>query len=709
MLWRVANSRCRLPATHVIVLFVAAALVCVATMAALFGPVAVFARTAHESSARATDAPQQPGVGGCGWSHVSSPNLNQYNALNAVAAIAGNNVWAVGSRGDSFTGEETMVQRWNGSAWSVVSSPNPSPNGNELLGVTALSANDIWAAGYYRSTTSGGPTQTFILHWDGSNWTHVASPSPASIENQLYDIEAVSANDIWAVGHTWNVGARRRTLILHWDGAQWTNIPSPSVGAFDNYLTSVDALSANDVWAVGQYVSSSGAHQTLALHWDGSNWSVVPTPNAQSVNNHLNGVAMVSPNEGWAVGYTCPGNCFGSNAPHLLLMRWNGTQWSIVPSPLVNMAQDELNDVVALSANDVWAVGEYSTGTQAAPLAMHWDGTQWSVVPAPSPTPTSPEFYSVSAVSSSDIWAVGFFHYPGNPVFRTLTQHYSGPCSVSSPTPTLPTATSTPMPPTSTATALPPSASPTGMATGSPTAPLATFTSTPASTSTSTPPATQTSTATMSPATSTTTAIATVTAVATAPPATPTLAPCDLAFVDVPTEHTFYPFVRCLACRGVLGGYSDGTFRPGNEVTRGQLAKIVANAAGFDEPVSGQTFSDVEPGSAFYEHIERMARRGIIGGYSDGTFRPNNTATRGQISKIVSNAADFKEPVSRQTFRDVPPTHTFYEHIERIASRGIIGGYSDGTFRPQNNATRGQTSKIVSNTFFPECQPSMIR
>jgi len=177
-----------------------------------------------------------------------------------------------------------------------------------------------------------------------------------------------------------------------------------------------------------------------------------------------------------------------------------------------------------------------------------------------------------------------------------------------------------------------------------------------------------------------------------------------VSFSDVPAGHTFYPYVQCLACRGILGGYADGTFRPGNDVTRGQLAKIVSNAAGFNEPVTGQTFSDVAPDSTFYVYIERMARRGMIGGYQDGTFRPGNNATRGQIAKIASNAAGFNEPVSGQTFSDVAQGSTFYEYVERMAARGIINGYQDGTFRPNNNATRGQTAKIMSNAFFPNCQ-----
>jgi hypothetical protein len=185
--------------------------------------------------------------------------------------------------------------------------------------------------------------------------------------------------------------------------------------------------------------------------------------------------------------------------------------------------------------------------------------------------------------------------------------------------------------------------------------------------------------------------------------ATETVEACDTQFEDVPPGHTFNPFVRCLACKHILGGYSDGSYRYGNPVTRGQIAKIVANAAGYLDEVSGQTFSDVAPGSPFYEYIERMASRGHISGYADGTYRPNNPASRGQIAKIVSNSAGFRDPVRGQTYRDIPPTETFYDYIERLSKRGVIGGYSDDTFRSDALTTRGQAAKMVANTFFPIC------
>ena len=135
------------------------------------------------------------------------------------------------------------------------------------------------------------------------------------------------------------------------------------------------------------------------------------------------------------------------------------------------------------------------------------------------------------------------------------------------------------------------------------------------------------------------------------------------------------------------------TSAPGNNVTRGQVAKIVANAAGYPEavPSTQQTFEDVAAGSTFWVWIERMASRGYISGYPCGGagepciapgnrpyFRPDNNVTRGQLAKIVANAAQYTETPTAQTFEDVPPAGTFYLWIERLASRGIIGGYPCG-------------------------------
>ncbi|MEO8288051.1 MAG: S-layer homology domain-containing protein [Chloroflexota bacterium] len=245
--------------------------------------------------------------------------------------------------------------------------------------------------------------------------------------------------------------------------------------------------------------------------------------------------------------------------------------------------------------------------------------------------------------------------------------------------------------------------------------------------------------------TATTTAVVSVTATA-AVSATATPTACTLEFADVLPGNTFYPFIKCLACRNIINGYpcggtgepcnpnSDPYFRPSNPVSRGQLAKVVSQSAGFNDPVSGQTFEDVLPGTTFYTYTERLASRSVMGGYPCGVdpsepcelpgnrpyFRPSASATRGQLTKIVSNAAGFNDPdPATFTFTDVPPGSTFHVYVERLLLNrpGVMNGYPCGIdptepcdsqsrpyFRPNATLSRGQTSKIVANTFFPNCQ-----
>ena len=210
---------------------------------------------------------------------------------------------------------------------------------------------------------------------------------------------------------------------------------------------------------------------------------------------------------------------------------------------------------------------------------------------------------------------------------------------------------------------------------------------------------------------------------------TPVVA-CTINFSDVSADNPFYAYVRCLVCHGIASGYPDSTFRPGASVTRGQVAKIIANSANLTTavPPGQQTFADVPEGSTFWLWIERAAKAGLVSGYPCGGpneecvapinlpyFRPSNNVTRAQLAKIAATAAGFSNPVSGQTFADVPANSPFYAVVERMAARGIITGYPCGGagegcnaarqpyYRPNNNLTRGQMAKIASVTFFPNC------
>ena len=206
--------------------------------------------------------------------------------------------------------------------------------------------------------------------------------------------------------------------------------------------------------------------------------------------------------------------------------------------------------------------------------------------------------------------------------------------------------------------------------------------------------------------------------------------PGDLAvgcarFGDVSAADYFWNPVSYLACHGVVGGYSDGTFRPYNLATRAQMVKIVVNGfavAAYAPPAGEHTFADVLPDNTFFSVIEAASHAAVVGGYSCGTrpdepcdalsrpyFRPSAQVTRGQLAKIVTGAAGWPllTPASG-TFADVVPGSIFYAAIETVAARNVVGGYTCGTqpnepcdatsrpyYRPADNAKRGQIAKIV--------------
>jgi hypothetical protein len=323
---------------------------------------------------------------------------------------------------------------------------------------------------------------------------------------------------------------------------------------------------------------------------------------------------------------------------------------------------------------------------------VHWDGSSWNPVPIPSPGGRYNELTAVAAISSNEVWTVGWYDDLSTGTDYNLIEHYAPtPCATKSVTPPTGTpALTTTRTPTSPPTQTPSGASATTVPSNTPTHPL----------STQTPGA----------------ATATATATATA---------CPLQFSDVDPSNPFYSYIRCLACRGIVSGYSDGTFRPNNNVTRGQMSKFVSNAANYQDPIPStqQTFSDVPPGSTFWIYVERAYLHGVINGYSSsppctmGTpcFLPANPVTRGQAAKFVSQAAHYRDPIppTQQTFTDVAPTNTFWLYIERVHMHGVVSGYSTNPpcttgvpcFLPVNHLTRGQTSKFIANAFFPDCEP----
>jgi hypothetical protein len=186
----------------------------------------------------------------------------------------------------------------------------------------------------------------------------------------------------------------------------------------------------------------------------------------------------------------------------------------------------------------------------------------------------------------------------------------------------------------------------------------------------------------------------------TGPAPTPTATPsCSIAFSDVHPEDYFYEPVRYLFCAGAISGYSDNTYRPGNSTTRAQLTKILVLAKGWAIDLRGAPhFNDVPPVHAFFRYVETAYNHGVISGYADHTFHPGYEITRAQLCKVVVLAQGWAITTSGGPhFSDVPQTDPFYPYIETTYAWGVISGYADGTFRPASSSTRAQVSRIVYN------------
>ena len=304
-------------------------------------------------------------------------------------------------------------------AWTGGGQP-PDPGGtahnNELMGVAVLSPCDAWAVGGYE------PTQTLIAHWDGAAWTQVPSPSPGT-EASLRAVSPVSPTDIWAVGEYFD-GSAFRTLTMHWGGGTWTQVPSPNVsGTTNDSLTAVRATSATDVWAVGNYTNSNNVSQTLILHWNGSAWTRVPSPNPGGPvrDQELDSVAGVSAQNAWAVGFYYNGGFDKS-----IILHWNGTSWKQQKSPNPGSQGTFLFGVRASSPSNAWAAGDAYNGTADKTLIVHWNGSAWKQVKTPNPggSAQNNDLSSIAVTPKGDAWAAGEFATGTG--MRTLVLHWDG-------------------------------------------------------------------------------------------------------------------------------------------------------------------------------------------------------------------------------------------------------------------------------------------
>lgn len=169
------------------------------------------------------------------------------------------------------------------------------------------------------------------------------------------------------------------------------------------------------------------------------------------------------------------------------------------------------------------------------------------------------------------------------------------------------------------------------------------------------------------------------------------------SFKDVPESYRFHEEIDSLSDLGIISGFPDGKFAPDTQVTRAQAAIMIGRTFEFDGTKRATTFKDVGANTAASGYIDAAVDAGIISGFPDGTFKPEQTVTRGQLAILLTRAFDLQNTVP-VNFKDVSKSSAAYPYIGKILAANITAGYTDNTYRPDTAVTRGQFAAFMSRS-----------
>jgi hypothetical protein len=256
-------------------------------------------------------------------------------------------------------------------------------------------------------------------------WKVVPSPNGGNQAggNVFLATAALSSMDTWAVGAEPNPNQYLTApLAEHWDGTRWSIVPTPAISAPTVQLNSIAAVNSGNVWAAG-YSDDPNClcGKTVVEHWDRTRWTRLTTPNP-GVADYLTGIAATSATDVWAVGYE-----WISNFVELpLLLHYDGRTWRTFNTSRLQFGQ--LSSVFARSTDDVWAVGWTGQVPNVNALALHWNGTSWKRAAFPTENGGWIVLKSVFSVATNDVWAVGSYQFSdiNGLSLRARSYHWDG-------------------------------------------------------------------------------------------------------------------------------------------------------------------------------------------------------------------------------------------------------------------------------------------
>ncbi|MGB9553860.1 MAG: S-layer homology domain-containing protein, partial [bacterium] len=161
--------------------------------------------------------------------------------------------------------------------------------------------------------------------------------------------------------------------------------------------------------------------------------------------------------------------------------------------------------------------------------------------------------------------------------------------------------------------------------------------------------------------------------------------------------HWAQAVISKLLEKGIVSGYPDGTFKPDQPITRAEFSTILCRVLGISPSEAGSNFADLQ-GHWAEKYIVPLVEKGLIKGYPDGTFAPDQPIKRCEVAAIMARALTLPPLIGKPSFSDIDTTHWAFGLVEAIASKGLIKGYPEGTFRPENPTTRAEACAIIARS-----------
>jgi hypothetical protein len=357
------------------------------------------------------------------------------SSFAGVSASDPAEAWAVGTLSNEDALDRGLVEHFTGTEFTRVPIQEPSGEQVEVNAVDDISPDNAWLVGTHFPGgigANGANGRILIEHWNGTKWSTVPSPDPATGARDQDTLNAIAGSepdDLWAAGNALNEEKGRIELVFeHYNGKDWTLTPTPTPenGGEEEepaqFASGITVIGPEDVWAVGTEESHI-THETLAAHWNGKEWSLVPTPQIvarERAQNQLTAVSAVGPDEVFASGFA--DNVEGAHEFVPGVLRFNGTKWTAVKAPNKGSEGAFLRGIVALSPTNVFAVGQSETlNGDITTLAEQFNGSKWTIVKSPNPGEGKGDSLdAVSSAGATNLFAVGADEVPGQCCVRTL-------------------------------------------------------------------------------------------------------------------------------------------------------------------------------------------------------------------------------------------------------------------------------------------------